>query len=161
MNKTLLVYYSLTDNTKKLADIIKDELKIDDLEIHPQKSLKKDKFSRFIIGGMQAIFAMKPALLPLDKDLNQYDTIILGFPIWGSNIASPINTFIKEAGFKNKKIHVFTTSESEVKGIVEKLNKRMDATNKIIDFQSFINVKKEFARNKKQLEKWLKTMKDE
>ena len=110
--------------------------------------MKKDKYSRFIIGGMQAIFAMKPALLPLDKDLNQYDTIILGFPIWGSNIASPINTFIKEAGFKNKKIHVFTTSESEVKGIVEKLNKRMDATNKIIDFQSFINVKKEFARNK-------------
>ncbi|MEA4822425.1 MAG: hypothetical protein VB122_09405, partial [Erysipelotrichales bacterium] len=101
MNKTLLVYYSLTDNTKKLANIIKDELKIDDLEIKPQKPLKKDKFSRFIIGGMQAIFNMKPALLPLDKNLSQYDTIILGFPIWGSTIASPINTLLENDKFKN------------------------------------------------------------
>lgn len=51
----------------------------------------------------------KPALLPYELNVEKYDRIILGTPVWASNFVPPIRTFIKEnPNIHGKKLAVFT-----------------------------------------------------
>ena len=44
------------------------------------------------------------------SNLDNYDTVLIGFPIWWDLAPTIINTFIEENSFVNKKIYVFATS---------------------------------------------------
>lgn len=54
--------------------------------------------------------AGKPKLKPYDVDLSQYDEVIIGFPIWASNITPPVRTFVCDnlEELKDKKIAVYS-----------------------------------------------------
>lgn len=53
--KTLVVYYSLTNNTKLIAEAVAAQLHADLLEVKPQKKMPKEGFRKFFLGGMSAI----------------------------------------------------------------------------------------------------------
>lgn len=64
---------------------------------------------KFIWGGKSAVMGEKPALLPYELNVEKYDRIILGTPVWASNFVPPIRTFIKEnPNIHGKKLAVFT-----------------------------------------------------
>ncbi len=44
------------------------------------------------------------------SNLSDYDTILIGFPVWWDLAPTIINTFIEENNMENKKIYVFATS---------------------------------------------------
>ena len=46
------------------------------------------------------------------SNISEYDTIILGFPVWWYTAPTIINTFIEENDFENKKVYIFVTSGS-------------------------------------------------
>ena len=51
MSKILIVYYSLTGNTQFIAEVLRDSIKADILELRPIKELKADSGTRFVWGG--------------------------------------------------------------------------------------------------------------
>ena len=107
--KTAIVYYSMSGNTQQTAETIASEIGADLIRVDPVKEYPSKGFRKFIWGGKSAVMGDTPRLQPYCFD-NSYDRIILGTPVWASNIAPPIRSFIKEnhAVLSGKSIAVFT-----------------------------------------------------
>lgn len=106
--KTLIVYYSLDGNTDYAAQRIAKKIKADLLRLETVKPYRRG-MGKFLSGGRSAMRKEKPALQKYDVDLNQYDRIVLGFPVWASNVAPPMRTFVTEnrARLRRKELAVF------------------------------------------------------
>lgn len=114
MKKRLVAYFSASGTTKKVAEIIADCTKADLYEITPKVSYTKadldwmDKKSRSSIEMNDKKF--RPEVVDKEIDINAYDEIILGFPIWWYIAPTIINSFLEQYNFSGKKIILFATS---------------------------------------------------
>ncbi|SCZ79641.1 flavodoxin family protein [Pseudobutyrivibrio xylanivorans] len=106
--KTLIVYYSHEGNTDFVAKKIADKICADTLRLVPVKKYPEKGFAKFFWGGKSAVMAETPELEPYSVDLDSYEQIVFGFPVWASNITPPLRTFVKEnPSIKEKKIAAF------------------------------------------------------
>lgn len=108
-----IVYYSMSGNTKyvadKIADVIKASGEVDIIRIEPKKAYPDKGAKKFFWGGKSAVMGETPALQPYEFNIEKYDRIIFGTPVWASNFVPPIRTFINDnPDVKDKKIAVFT-----------------------------------------------------
>lgn len=92
--KTIIVYYSLTGNTDYVAKKIKENLSADLLRLIPVKEYPDSGFKKFFWSGKSAVMKESPKLEKYEINLDKYDLVILGSPVWASNYTSPIRTFI-------------------------------------------------------------------
>jgi flavodoxin len=108
--KTLIAYYSRTGVTAKVAKNLQKEFSADIEEI---KDIKKRSG---IIGWIKSLFDVikgnSAKIKPIEKDLSEYDTVIIGTPVWASTMATPILTFITENKEKFKNLAFFCTCGS-------------------------------------------------
>ena len=124
----LVVYYSKTGNTKKVAQDLAKELKADIDEIIDLKD--RNGIKGWLLGGRDAT---KSCLTEIktNKDPSKYDLVIIGTPIWAWNSTPAVRTYI--TNFKNrfKKVVIFATSggtkiEKIVPVFKKILNKKID-----------------------------------
>lgn len=95
--KTAIVYYSMCGNTAFVAEKIKEALTdVDLIEITPVKSYPSKGIRKFLWGGKSAMMAEKPILNPYKFNADDYEHIVIGFPVWASRVAPPIRSFIEE-----------------------------------------------------------------
>ena len=109
MNRAV-VYYSLSGNTKEAAKVIARKLGAKIFEIDLAKPLPKNTVRQMLVGGMQSTFGRRPKIKGVPDNIDYYDEIILGMPVWAGMPASPVNTFIKNYGVADKIDAVFTFS---------------------------------------------------
>lgn len=104
--KTLVVYYSFSGITRRMAEAIARETGADLAEIHPKTPIEtREDINRLIQ-------ARDPFdIQPLEKDPNDYDLIFLGTPIWAFNPAMPFKSFLKQASIKGKSVAPFCTCQ--------------------------------------------------
>ena len=107
--KTIIVYYSLEGHSKTVADAIKNEFGYDVLELKPQKEIKAKGFGKFFFGGKQAMFGEEIELKSYDININNYDNIIIGTPVWASRYAPAFNTFFSKEKIFGKNIAMYCT----------------------------------------------------
>ena len=114
MGKKLVAFFSASGNTKKIAEMIAEGGSCDLYEIIPKVKYTKadlnwmDKKSRSSIEMHDKKY--RPEIAHSDIDINSYDEIILGFPIWWYVAPTIINTFLESHDFSGKKIILFATS---------------------------------------------------
>ena len=104
MPKILIVYYSLTGNTKFIAEALRDSIEADILELKPIKELNAESSSRFIWGGYQSTMKKKPKLMSFDTNPLEYDLLVLGSPVWAWNISPPMRSFLSKFNLTGKKV---------------------------------------------------------
>lgn len=109
MNRAV-VYYSLSGNTKEAAKVVARKLGAKIFEIDLVKPLPKNTVRQMLVGGMQSTFGRRPKIKGVPDNIDYYDEIILGMPVWAGMPASPVNTFIKNYGVADKIDAVFTFS---------------------------------------------------
>ena len=106
--KTAIIYYSLTGNTKYIAEKIGEKLGADIIPINPVEAYPNKGFKKFFWGGKSAVMCEEPELQTYELDMDKYDRIILGSPVWASNFAPPLRTFIKSnPALKDKKVAAY------------------------------------------------------
>lgn len=114
MRKKLVAYFSASQTTKKIAEIIAQVAEADLYEIIPKQPYSKadlnwmDKKSRSSVEMSNKKF--RPEISDIDIQVDKYDEIILGFPIWWYVAPTIINTFLESYDFTGKKIVLFATS---------------------------------------------------
>jgi flavodoxin len=113
MVKILVVYYSLTGNTKFIAEMIAESLNSDILELKPVKELKADSGTKYFWGGYQATMRIKPKLEPFDTNPLDYEIIILGTPVWAWTYSPPIRSFLAKFDLKGKNVALWTCSAGD------------------------------------------------
>ncbi|MFX1418795.1 MAG: flavodoxin family protein [Promethearchaeota archaeon] len=110
MKKVLVVYYSLTGNTKMIAEAIAESIDSDLLELKPVKELNAESGMKYIWGGFQATMKKKPKLEEFDINPLDYELIILGTPVWAWTISPPIRSFISKFKLSGKNVALWTCS---------------------------------------------------
>lgn len=92
---SLVVYYSLTGNTKKVAESIAAELdaELEAVELADPGAVKDGKPCGKLVMG--PFFGILPDVKPTEKDLHSYGHVILGAPVWATQLASPMKAFLK------------------------------------------------------------------
>lgn len=108
--KRIIIYYSLTDNTKNAAESLAKLLNADVCRIETVKPMPSDKDKQMIIGGMKAVFGMCPEIKGVPSEILSYDEIIVGTPIWAGKNAPAVNTLLKNKKIREKVTAVFTLS---------------------------------------------------
>lgn len=105
--KSIVIFYSLEGNTELIAKAISEKTNADILELKPVKEYHKTGFKKFFWGGKSVVFNEKPELISYDKNLDMYDNIFIGTPIWVGTYAPPFNTFFNDIKLENKNIYLF------------------------------------------------------
>ena len=108
--KKLVVYYSYTGNTRKIASIIKDKLNCDVLELEPLTPFSEDYDEVVDEYQNNSIDNKEVAIKDINVDLNNYDEIIIGTPVWWYTISPVVVTFLKKYDLSGKKIYPFATN---------------------------------------------------
>ena len=109
-SKKIVVYFSYTGNTKKIAESISKKLNCDILEIKPEVPYSTD-YQTVVDQEQNNETAKKtPNIQKIHKDISKYDEIILGSPVWWYTIAPVIRTFLKENDLTGKIIKPFATN---------------------------------------------------
>lgn len=119
--KTLIVYYSYTGNTKKIAKAIKNNLNCDILEVTPKIPFSNDYDEVVAEYQNNSIKDKSIEINDIEIDLKEYYKIIIGSPVWWGIAAWPVNTFVKENNFDGKTVIPFCTSASSSLGESGKL----------------------------------------
>ncbi len=110
----LIVYYSLTNNTKTVADIIKDITGADVFVILPDfdYSAVGSRQEMEELGKKQVEEGFLPDLKNSVDNIDSYDTIIIGTPIWWGSATPPVMSFLSKYDLKGKKVVPFCTCGS-------------------------------------------------
>lgn len=157
--KTLVAYFSATGTTKHAAEALADAANADLYEIKPKVPYTKadlnwtDKKSRSYIEMENQDH--RPAIADQDAKIEDYDLILLGYPVWWYIAPTIINTFLESYDLAGKTIVLFATSGGSGFGkAVEKL-KGSCSDSVVIKEGRILNGNPEKA----ELEAWVESLK--
>ena len=138
MSKKLVAYFSASGVTAKVADMLADAVGADIHEIRPKVPYTKadlnwmDKNSRSSVEMNNKAF--RPEIAESNIQVDGYDVVFLGVPIWWYVAPTIINTFLESYDFSRKKIILFATSGGSKFGkTVEELKVSVSADVEIIE----------------------------
>ena len=121
-SKTLVVYYSASGNTKRVAEDIAeaagaDLFKIVPTEVYTSDDLNwRDADSRVSREHDDESLRNVPLTTTEVSDWDSYDTVFIGYPIWWGIAAWPVDGFVKANDFTGKTVIPFATSSSSGMG---------------------------------------------
>ena len=111
----LVAYFSVTNNTKKIANFAQEHLDCGIFEIVPSQAYTSEDIdynSDCRANREQNDDSARPEIKYTISDITKYDTIVLGYPIWWGQAPKIIYTFMESYDFSNKTILPFCTSGS-------------------------------------------------
>ena len=164
-NKTLIVYYSYTNNTEQIVDDLKTMINADVIEVEPANKNLDYAANNYAIGTEQLNKIKNhpndessyPAIDPVIVDMSKYNTVIIATPLWWSQMASNMQTLLFKYGdeMAGKNIGLIVSSHSSGISGVEADAKRLVPNGKFYTKSLWINASKHSQR-KALLEQWLK-----
>ena len=155
--KILVVFYSRSGKTKKAAEAISEILKCDKEEIFDTKSRKG--IPGFLSAGTDANLRRLTAIKEIKYDPSLYDLVIIGTPIWSSNISTPIRTYLFLFKEEFKKVAFFCTrlgsDSKKVFADMKNLSQKaplvvLELTTREVARDQYIQKVKEFIENLKE-----------
>lgn len=112
--KTLVVYFSASGETRRLAETLAAAVGADCAEIRPVTPYTdadldwRDEHSRSTVEMKDP--ASRPAMLPMEKRAADYDAVFVGFPVWWYVAPTIVNTYLESEGLAGKTVVPFATS---------------------------------------------------
>lgn len=113
--KILVAYFSVTGNTRPLAEYAAEHLGADIYEITPQEPYTEEDLAYYTdcrADREQNDPSARPAISGGVEDMGQYDVVFIGYPIWHGQAPRIISTFLESYDFAGKTIVPFCTSGS-------------------------------------------------
>jgi len=123
MGKTLIVYYSLTGNTKAGCELLQNELQADILEI--KDLVNRTGWWGFARSAFGSLLGFHTKIDPEQPDLSAYQNIIIASPIWTGKLSMAVRTFVDKNRFDNKKVILYTTTNAEEKEKYKEKNRNL------------------------------------
>ena len=115
----LVVYFSCTGTTEKVAAWIAEESNADLYRIRPETPYTEDDLKYYTdcrADREQADDEARPAIANLPESLRDYDVVFLGYPIWHGKAPKVMYTFLENIDISGKTIVPFCTSHSSPMG---------------------------------------------
>lgn len=165
--RTLIVYYSYTNNVERIVKELRTQIEADVVEIQPAEKGLDYAANNYVIGSTQIAAirenpndgASYPAIDPVNVDMSQYSTIIMGAPLWWSNMAAPLQSFLFQYGkeMAGKNIGLIVSSASSGISGVEGDAKRLIPNGNFLSPSLWIR-SSQTSNAKTLLQKWLQAI---
>lgn len=130
MKKAMILYYSRTGTTKKVAERLANDLDADIEEVVDMKSRAGPL--GYVTAGRDAMKKRLTNLEPLKSDVSKYDLVVIGTPIWAWTMTPAIRTLLTEQGKNLKNVAFFCTmggsGDDKSFEVMEKLSQNPIAT---------------------------------
>ena len=122
--KVLVLYYSVTNTTKQIAEYIQQKTGADIEVIQTVEEFPTDYQELLQLSGKMREENTLPELKPLSHNLADYDIIFFGYPIWFGTYAQPVKTLVASGVLSGKTVVPFCTAGSSgIKQSAEELKK--------------------------------------
>ena len=109
MNKTLVIYYSFTGNSKKVAEYVKEKLNADILELEPKEPFSND-YDEVVRQWQNNDIKKDVEIKKIDEDLSKYNKIVLITSVWWYGITPVMKRFLKDYDLSGKDIIVASSN---------------------------------------------------
>ena len=159
--KTIIIYYGYGKHTRMIAERIKDELKCDILEIKPKVPYSNDY--QTVVDETTDNLETKetPEIEDIKTNLDDYDRVILGTPVWWYTITPPIRTFLSKYDLSGKRVYPFATNAGWLCSTFEEIK---ELCNGIVENEMSIKFTTDHSENKlvtsnKEIEDWIQSLK--
>lgn len=106
----LVVYFSRTGNTAAVAEEIREQTGVDAFEIVPVEAYSEDYDTVTAVAQEEQNNNARPEIRDRIDNLDQYDTVYVGYPIWWGDMPMILYTFFDTYDFSGKTIRPFCTS---------------------------------------------------
>ena len=128
--KTLVLYYSYTGHTKKIAEELAAKESFDIVSIKEMN--RPGRFNAYSAGSFAALRGKTWPIQPLDVDLAAYDRLILLSPVWANNPPPFVNTVLWQLP-KGKTVSVKMVAASGKSKCKERIEATISAKNCTLD----------------------------
>ena len=109
MDKILVIYYSFTGNSKKVAEYVKDKLNADILELEPEEPFSSD-YDEVVREWQNNDLKRDFKIKPIKMDLSKYKKVVLITGTWWYGITPVMKKFLKDYDLSNKDIIVASSN---------------------------------------------------
>lgn len=162
--RTLIVYYSYTNNVERIVNELRMQIDADVVEIEPAEKGLDYAANNYAIGSAQIAAirnnpgdaASYPPIDPVNVNLADYDCVIIGTPLWWSSMAAPLQTFLFQHGkdMAGKNIGLIVSSASSGISGVEADARRLIPTGNFLSPSLWIR-SSQTSNAKSLIENWL------
>ena len=111
MSKVLVAYFSHSGKTRKVANMIASKLQADCFEIETIREYPDDESQCIEVARVEYNGNVRPALRGGLPDMDQYDTLVIGFPNWHDTCPMAVLTFLEGYDITGKTVYPFVTHE--------------------------------------------------
>ncbi|CDD28897.1 putative flavodoxin [Clostridium sp. CAG:433] len=157
--RRIIIYHSYSGHTKMIANIIKKKLDCDVLELEPKYEFSSDYDE--VVKEYQNNEKDKSTVVIKDININldNYDEIIIGSPVWWYSITPVVREFLKENNLEGKTVIPFATNAGWLGGTfkeIEELCKNSSVTNEMnIVFGSYSD---DLVTSMDEINNWINTL---
>ena len=157
--RRIIIYHSYSGHTKMIANIIKKKLDCDVLELEPKYEFSSDYDE--VVKEYQNNEKDKSTVVIKDININldNYDEIIIGSPVWWYSITPVVREFLKENNLEGKTVIPFATNAGWLGGTfkeIEELCKNSSVTNEMnIVFGSYSY---DLVTSMDEINNWINTL---
>jgi flavodoxin len=156
--KTLVIYYSYDGNSGFVAEQLKTALGADVLRLETADDKKRTGLTKMIWGGRQVFTHVLPELKPFEADLEPYDLVILGGPVWAGSPAPALRSFLAKTPVKDKRVALFLCHGGGKRDAFEKLKGDLPGNTFVGDID-FVNPLKGDVRTlTDRINEWARTL---
>lgn len=104
----IIIYYSRSGNTEKIALKVRDEIQCETIKIVPEEA-----YGNYIESCMRVMKErsqkVTPSFVTEIPDLGEYDVILLGYPVWAQDMPAFVAEFISQCDISGKTVIPFVT----------------------------------------------------
>jgi len=106
-SKTLVVFYSRSGTTRRIAEALSATLKCDLEEITEPKP--RTGFLGYVWSLLEASRMRPSTILPKKHDVSSYDLVVIGTPVWAWSLSSPVRAYLMATASHLPKVAFFCT----------------------------------------------------
>lgn len=152
--KALVVYYTHSGNTRRMAELIAAQTQAQCLEITPVTAYPK-AYNTVVKQAKKEIHeGFQPEISTEMPDLSAYDVLFVGTPNWWSSIAPPIATFLSQCSLAGKKVAPFCTHGGGGAGHVQRDVENLCAGAQVLPMLASYDA----ACTQKDVDKWMESI---
>lgn len=156
-SKVLVVYFSHTGNTKKIAEYIISATDADSFEITTVEPYTTDHKALVKQSEIELRQGFRPALKGKLTNTDDYDTIFIGSPSWFATFAPPVFTFLSENDLSGKTLIPFVTHEGSGMGNIARDIAKSAPEANVISGRAFRG--KQVNQAQDEVNQWVKNLK--
>ena len=152
--KDLILYFSASHNTEKFAKIIQEKTNGDLIQIEPEKPYSRWFMFRTIRAKKEADKKIMPEFKKVNINLDEYDRVFIGYPIWWYTMPMIIYNFLEKYDLSGKTIVPFNTHEGSGSGGTYKTIQELVPNAKVLEGLPIQGAAMKFNQSKK-INEWI------